>query len=133
MSPWRESRRLRSRCVGDDGPRSKLQPVGAAGTSWLVRGVPGLILGGALVAMAVAMLLAAHSGVNAPVSKQVSIGPFDVRLVYSTPTAQLVVAGLITTVAARLLVAGLDAWAAKRVTRRARYAVRFTPFDGHLP
>jgi len=105
--------------VGDDGPRSKLEPVGAAGTSWLVRGVPGLILGGALVAMAVAMLLAANSGVNAPVSKQVSIGPFEVRLVYSTPTAQLVVAGLITTLAAVLLVLGLDAWAAKRVTRRA--------------
>ena len=43
-----ERRRVRSTCVGDDGPRSKLEPVGTAGPSWLVRAVPGLILGGAL-------------------------------------------------------------------------------------
>ena len=67
--------------------------------------------------MAAAMLLAARSGVNAPVSKQVSIGPFDVLLVYSTPTLELVVAGLVTALAFVLLVVGLDAWAAKRVTR----------------
>jgi len=84
--------------------------------------VPGLILGSALVAMAVAMLLAARSGVNLPTSKQVSIGPIEVRLVYSTPTAQLVLAGLVTTLGAVLLVVGLDAWAATRVTRRARGA-----------
>ena len=50
-------------------------------------------------------------------SKEVSIGPFDVRLVYSTPTATLVIAGLLTAVASVLLVLGLDSWAAKRVTR----------------
>ena len=87
------------------------------GPSWLVRAVPGLILGIGLVAMAAAMLLAARSGVNAPVSKEVSIGPFDVLLVYSTPTPTLVVAGLLTALASVLLVVGLDAWAAKRVTR----------------
>ncbi len=70
--------------------------------------------------MAAAMLLAARSGVNAPVSKQVSIGPFDVLVVYSTPTPTLVVAGLVTALAFVLLVLGLDAWAAKRVTDPAR-------------
>ena len=56
--------------------------------------------------MAAAMLLAARSGVNAPVSKQVSIGPFDVLVVYSTPTPTLVVAGLVTALAFVLLVVG---------------------------
>ena len=73
-----------------------------------------------LIAMAAAMLLAARSGVNAPASKQVSIGPFDLLLVYSTPTPTLVVAGLVTVLAFVLLVVGLDAWAAKRVTHPAR-------------
>ena len=41
-----------------------------AGPSWLVRAVPGLILGVGLIAMAAAMLLAARSGVNPPVSKE---------------------------------------------------------------
>ncbi len=48
-----------------------------ADPSWLVRAVPGLLFGGGLVAMAAAMLLAARSGVNAPVAKRVSIGPVD--------------------------------------------------------
>ena len=64
-----------------------------------MRAVPGLIIGIGLIAMAAAMLLAARSGVNAPVSKEVSIGPFDVLLVYSTPTPTLVVAGLVTALA----------------------------------
>lgn len=70
--------------------------------------------------MAAAMLLAARSGVNPPVAKQVTFGPFDVLLVYSTPTPQLVAAGLLTALASVVLVIGLDAWAAKRVTHRAR-------------
>ena len=77
---------------------------GHAGPSWLVRAVPGLIIGFGLIAMAAAMLLAARSGVNDPVSKEVSIGPFDVVLVYSTPTPMLVVAGLVTVVAFVVLV-----------------------------
>ena len=81
--------------------------------SWLVRAVPGLILGSGLVAAAAAMLLAARSGINAPVSKQVSIGPFDLLLVYSTPTPELVVSALVTVVAVVVLVIGLDAWAAQ--------------------
>ena len=90
------------------------------GPSWLVRAVPGLILGGGLVAMAAAMLLAARSGVNRPVTKTVSVGPFDVLLVYSTPTPTLVVAGLVTALASVAVVVGLDAWAATRVTDPAR-------------
>lgn len=93
-----------------------------AGPSWLVRAVPGLILGAGLIGMVVAMLLAAGSGVNAPDSKQVSIGPFDPVIVYSLPTPELLLAGLVTTVAAVLLVLGLDAWAAKRATHPARRA-----------
>ena len=57
-----------------------------------------------------------------PVSKEVSIGPFDVLLVYSTPTPTLVMAGLLTALASVVLVLGLDAWAAKRITRVARRA-----------
>ena len=64
------------------------------------------------------MLLAARSGVDVPVSKHVSFGPFDVLLVYSTPTPQLIAAGLLTALASVVLVIGLDAWAAKRVTHR---------------
>ena len=90
--------------------------------SWLVRAVPGLLLGCGLVAMAGGMLLAARAGVNPAVSKQISVGPFDVLLVYSTPTPALVVAGLLVALAAVLLVVGLDAWAAQRVTRPARSA-----------
>ena len=66
--------------------------------------------------MAAAMLLAARSGVNPPVSKHVSIGNTDVLVVYATPTLTLVIAGLVTALAFVALVLGLDAWAAKRVT-----------------
>ncbi len=73
-----------------------------------------------LVAAAAAMLLAARSGINAPVSKQVSIGPFDALLVYSTPTPELVVSALVSVVAVVVLIIGLEAWAAQRVTHPAR-------------
>jgi cellulose synthase/poly-beta-1,6-N-acetylglucosamine synthase-like glycosyltransferase len=91
-----------------------------AGPSWLVRAVPGLLLGSALVVMAAGVLVASRSTVHPRVSKQVSIGPFDVLLVYSTPSPMLVISGLLTAVALVALVAGLDAWAAKRVTNPAR-------------
>ena len=93
-----------------------------SGPSWLIRATPGLILGSGFTAMAVALLLAAFSGVNATASKHVALGPFDVLLVYSTPTPQLVAVGLLTALAAVLIVLGLDAWAAKRVTHRAHRA-----------
>jgi cellulose synthase/poly-beta-1,6-N-acetylglucosamine synthase-like glycosyltransferase len=104
--------------------RPVVRPPEAAegGPSWLVRAVPGLILGTGLIAMVGAMLLAARSGVNAPVSTQLSIGPFDPVIVYSVPTPALVVAALATTLAIVLLVLGLDAWAAKRATHPARRA-----------
>ena len=57
---------------------------------------------------------------NTPTSKEVSIGPLEVLLVYSTPTPMLAIAGVVTAAAGALLMVGLDAWAAKRVTRRAR-------------
>ncbi len=101
----------------------------------MVRAVPGVLLGSGLIAMAAAMLLAAHSGLNTPTSKAVSVGPFDVRVVYSTPTLTLVVAGLVTALAFVLLVIGLDAWAARRVTdpaRRPRRAGATTALGGHV-
>jgi poly-beta-1,6-N-acetyl-D-glucosamine synthase len=88
--------------------------------SRLVRAVPGLIVAIGVVAMAAAMLLAARAGLNTSAPKVVSFGPFEVRLVYSVPTQTLVVAGLITVMAAVTLITGLDAWAAKRVTDPAR-------------
>ena len=93
------------------------EPVGA---SWLVRAVPGLILGSAVVAMAMGLLLASRSDVNARATKELSIGPIEVLLVYATPSPMLVVAGLLTALAGVLLTLGLDAWAARRVTRPAR-------------
>jgi len=87
---------------------------------WLVRAVPGFVIGLGLIATATAMLLAAKSGVNPPVSKHLTIGPFDVLLVYSTPTPQLIAAALGTALAMVILVLGLDAWAAKRATHPAR-------------
>jgi cellulose synthase/poly-beta-1,6-N-acetylglucosamine synthase-like glycosyltransferase len=90
------------------------------GSSGLVRAVPALIVGLAVVAMAVAALVAARAGVNQRETKQVSFGPFEPIIVYSTPTVQLVAAGLLTAVAFVLLVLGLDAWAAQRVTAPAR-------------
>jgi poly-beta-1,6-N-acetyl-D-glucosamine synthase len=54
------------------------------------------------------------------VAKRLSVGPVHLLVVYATPSPGLVVAALITVVAAVALVLGLDAWAAKRVTRPAR-------------
>ncbi len=71
--------------------------------------MPGLLLGLGLVAMAGGMLLAAHGGVNPARSKQVSIGPFDVLLVYSTPTPRSWSRVSLVAVAFVLLVVGLDA------------------------
>ena len=76
--------------------------------SWLVRAVPALIVGLALVAMAAGMLVASRAGVTRHPSKQVSFGFFDVLIVYATPTAELVVAGLLTTVSFVILVVGLS-------------------------
>lgn len=91
-----------------------------AGSTWLVRAVPALILGLAVIAMAVAMLVATRTGVNHQQTKQVSIGPFHPIIVYATPTAGLIAAGLLTTLGFVLLVHGLDAWASRRVTEPAR-------------
>ena len=66
------------------------------------------------------MLVAAASGLNRRSSQELSVGPIDVLVVYTTPTLSLVVAGLLTTVAFVLLVVGLDAWAARRMTDPAR-------------
>ncbi len=91
----------------------------AAPPSWLVRAVPALVVGSGLVAMALAMLVAARSGVHRRMSKELAVGPFDLLLVYTTPTLSLVLAGLLTALAFALLVVGLDVWAARRMTRSA--------------
>jgi cellulose synthase/poly-beta-1,6-N-acetylglucosamine synthase-like glycosyltransferase len=78
--------------------------------------VPALILGLGIVAMAGGMLIASDTGLNSRSSEEFSVGPIDVLVIYTTPTLELVFAGLLTTVAFVLLVTGLDAWAARRVT-----------------
>lgn len=88
--------------------------------SWLVRAVPGLIVGGGVVAMATALLVADKSGLSQRASKQVAVGPLNVLFVYTTPTLMMVVAGVLTAVAFVLLVHGADALAARRVTKPAR-------------
>jgi cellulose synthase/poly-beta-1,6-N-acetylglucosamine synthase-like glycosyltransferase len=84
--------------------------------SGLVRAVPALIIGLGVVAMAAATLVAGLSGVNRGVTRSFTFGPWDVVVVFATPTLSLVVAGSLTTVAFVLLVHGLDAWAARRIT-----------------
>jgi cellulose synthase/poly-beta-1,6-N-acetylglucosamine synthase-like glycosyltransferase len=85
--------------------------------SWLIRAVPGLLLGIALVAVLVALLIGANSGLTHHESTEFSFGPFDVVVVYAIPTVAMVVAGLLVTIGSVLFVHGLDAWAARRVTR----------------
>jgi hypothetical protein len=87
--------------------------------SRLVRAVPGLIVGASLVAVAAALLIAGKSGVSPRASREVTIGPVNVLLIYTTPSLTMVVAGVLTAVALVLLVLGVDAWAARRVTEPA--------------
>jgi cellulose synthase/poly-beta-1,6-N-acetylglucosamine synthase-like glycosyltransferase len=86
----------------------------------LVRAVPALIIALGVVAIAVALLIAAHSSTHGRHSIDISFGLFGVDVAYATPTLELVLAGLLTAVASVLVVQGLDAWAAKRVTELAR-------------
>src|SRR6476659_6315015 len=90
--------------------------------STLVRAVPGLVVAAGLIALAAALVIATRSGVNPKDSKTVTIGPFDLVLVYTTPSLLMVVAGVLTALALFLLVNGVDAWAARRVTKPARQA-----------
>ena len=88
--------------------------------SWLVRAVPGLIVGGGLVILAAALFIADKSGVSERSSRDLTVGPFSVVFLYTTPSLMMVVAGLLTAVALVLLVHGVDALAARRVTDPAR-------------
>jgi cellulose synthase/poly-beta-1,6-N-acetylglucosamine synthase-like glycosyltransferase len=97
-----------------DGPEAQPEPYS------FVRAVPALLVGLGVVAIAGALLLAAHTTLNPRHSIDLSFGLFGVDIAYATPTLELVLAGLLTAVASVLLVQGLDAWAARRVTEPAR-------------
>jgi cellulose synthase/poly-beta-1,6-N-acetylglucosamine synthase-like glycosyltransferase len=88
--------------------------------SWLIRAVPALVLGGALLAMAVALVVATRSGVSTREAKDVALGPLDLTLVYTTPSLLMVVAALLVVVALVALVHGVDVLAARRVSEPAR-------------
>jgi cellulose synthase/poly-beta-1,6-N-acetylglucosamine synthase-like glycosyltransferase len=75
-----------------------------------------MVFGLGFVAMAGGMLIASESGLNPRSSQEFSVGPIDVLVIYTTPTLELVLAGLLTAIAFVLLVTGLDAWAARRAT-----------------
>jgi cellulose synthase/poly-beta-1,6-N-acetylglucosamine synthase-like glycosyltransferase len=84
--------------------------------------VPALVAAAGLIALGGAMLLAAQSGLAVRESTTVAVGDRELVLVYTTPSLAMVGAGVLTAVALALLVNGLDAWAARRVTRPARKA-----------
>ena len=70
--------------------------------------------------MAAALFIADKSGLGERSSKEVSVGPINVELIYTTPSLMMVVAGILTAVALVLLVHGVDRWAARRVTDPSR-------------
>jgi cellulose synthase/poly-beta-1,6-N-acetylglucosamine synthase-like glycosyltransferase len=78
------------------------------------------MIGGGLLAVAAAFLIASHSGISHRASQEVAVGPIDVHLIYTAPSAAMVAAGVLTVVALVLLIYGVQAWAARRVTRPAR-------------
>ena len=89
------------------------------GHSWLIRGVPGLLVGIGLV-VAVAGLIADKAGVNARGSQELAIGPVHVTVHFTAPSLMMVVAAVFAAGACALVVHGLDVWAARRVTDPAR-------------
>jgi cellulose synthase/poly-beta-1,6-N-acetylglucosamine synthase-like glycosyltransferase len=97
-----------------EGPEAQPEPYS------FVRAVPALLVGLGVVAIAGALLIAAHSSLNPHHTIDLSFGLFGVDIAYATPTLELVLAGLLTAAASVLLVQGLDAWAARRVTEPAR-------------
>jgi cellulose synthase/poly-beta-1,6-N-acetylglucosamine synthase-like glycosyltransferase len=70
--------------------------------------------------MAIAVLIAERSEVRARPHQIYTIGPFQVRFIYTAPSLTMVIAGVLTAVAFVLLVHGVDMWAARRVTGPAR-------------
>src|SRR3954471_16806820 len=103
------------------------EAVREADQSWLVRAVPALVLGVGLVAMAAAMVMAAQSGVSERASETLVLGPVEVLFVYTTPSATMIAAGVLTAVALVLLVYSVENLAARRITdpvRRFRQALK---------
>jgi cellulose synthase/poly-beta-1,6-N-acetylglucosamine synthase-like glycosyltransferase len=93
----------------------------AASHRFLVRAVPALVLGAAVLAAAAAVLVAYSGGWDRTVPHVVSVGPIDIRVYYAVPTPKLLLSGLLAVLAVGAGVAGLDLWAARRVTNPARY------------
>jgi poly-beta-1,6-N-acetyl-D-glucosamine synthase len=90
------------------------------GQSWLIRGVPGLLIGTGLVLAALAVLIADKAGVNERGSQDLEIGSLHVRLHFTAPSLLMVVAAVLAAVACAVVVHGVDAWAARRVADPAR-------------
>jgi cellulose synthase/poly-beta-1,6-N-acetylglucosamine synthase-like glycosyltransferase len=78
------------------------------------------VIGISLAAMLMAVLIADKSELRQRPNKEFSIGPLTVRLIFAAPSLTMVIAGVLTAVAFVLLVHGIDMWAARRVTGRAR-------------
>jgi cellulose synthase/poly-beta-1,6-N-acetylglucosamine synthase-like glycosyltransferase len=78
------------------------------------------MIGGGVIAIAAAVLVASHSGISHRARERVAIGPIHMNLIYTAPSLAMVLAGLLTVLALVLLVYGVDGWAARRVTRHAR-------------
>ncbi|MBV9410178.1 MAG: glycosyltransferase, partial [Acidimicrobiia bacterium] len=89
---------------------------------WLVRAVPGLMLGAGLVAVAAAVLVASNAGISHRAREVITVGRFEITLIYTVPSSQMVIAGLLTALALVLLVDGVEAWASRRITEPARQA-----------
>jgi cellulose synthase/poly-beta-1,6-N-acetylglucosamine synthase-like glycosyltransferase len=83
---------------------------------YLVRAVPGLMIAGCVIAVALAVLLAGRGGYVSEPPITVEIGPITVVVSFIVPTFALVAAGVLGVVALALLVVAVDAWAARRVT-----------------
>ncbi len=83
---------------------------------WLVRAVPGLMIGLALVCMATALLIADHAGISQRASEEFPIGPIDVLFVYTSPSLAMICAGILTALSLVVLVHGVERWAARRIT-----------------
>src|SRR6478609_4656069 len=82
------------------------------GKSWLVRAVPSFIVGGGLVILVGALFIATRSGLSARPAREVTVGPFHMLVVYTTPSLTMVLAGVLTAVAVSLLVHGVARLAA---------------------
>jgi cellulose synthase/poly-beta-1,6-N-acetylglucosamine synthase-like glycosyltransferase len=97
------------------GQRNPAEEAESARDRW-VRAVPGLIIAIGLIGLAGAVFIADRAGLNPRETRQLTIGPITLTLVFATPTLLMVVAGVLTALAFVVLVHGVETWASHRVT-----------------